>query len=78
MHCGTSLKMIEEWYQDTIINSDYNNIYDDKEVDLLDQLADQISRDLGQTKENNPERILKREIEEGYQEVSIEDFLKHN
>jgi integrase len=58
IHCGTSLKMIEDWYSDMIVNSDYNNIYDDQKVDLLDQLADQIGRDFEQTKKYHPEKII--------------------
>ena len=58
IHCGTSLKMIEEWYDDMIVNSDYNNIYDDKKVDLLDQLADSMILDFTQTKKYHPEKII--------------------
>jgi integrase len=56
IHCGTSLKMIEDWYSDMIVNSNYNNMYDDQKIDLLDQLADSIALDYGRTKENNPEK----------------------
>lgn len=34
-HCGTSLKMIEDFYSDMIVNRDYNNIYNNTENDNL-------------------------------------------
>lgn len=61
IHCGTSLKMIEEWYADIIVNSDYNNIYDNKEVDLLDQFADTMILDFVKNKKYNPKKILSKE-----------------
>jgi integrase len=51
IHCGTSLKMIEEWYSDMIVNSDYNNIYDDN--NLLDDLADVVMNDYAKEQSTN-------------------------
>jgi integrase len=47
-HCGTSLKMIQDFYADMIVNRDYNNIYDNE--NLSDQMADIIIKDYEQEK----------------------------
>lgn len=58
-HCGTSLKMIQDFYADQIVNRDYNNIYNSNTS--LDELSDEVIKDFVYTKQYEPEKILSKE-----------------
>jgi integrase len=76
-HCGTSLKMIQDFYADQIVNRDYNNIYNSNTS--LDDLADAIGRDYEYTKEHSPELIVKLDDDNiNIQNKGIEDLLNQS